>query len=80
MAMFIPLVNWVTKHDRITFFSKGGDGVISMKRFAAFALLCAVGCGGDTKSTPVKDLNKQLPPAPMGAGGKKSNSPAMSEK
>jgi len=47
-----------------------------MKRFAAFALLCAVGCGGDTKSTPVKDLNKQLPPAPMGAGGKKSNSPA----
>jgi len=54
--------------------------VISMKRFVAFALLCAVGCGGDTKSTPVKDLNKQLPPAPMGAGGKKSNSPAMSEK
>lgn len=57
--------------------------MISTKRIAAFALLCAVGCGGDTKSTPVKDLNKQLPPAPMGAGGGKKaagGSPSTSER
>lgn len=58
--------------------------MISMKRVAAFALLCAVGCGGDTKSTPVKDLNKQLPPAPMGAGGggakKDTSNPGMVER
>ena len=47
--------------------------MLLMRRFLAFGVLCALGCGGDTKSKPVTDKNKDLPPAPMGAGsGKKA--------
>lgn len=42
--------------------------MLLMRRFLAFGVLCALGCGGDTKSKPVTDLKKDLPPAPMGAG------------
>ena len=58
--------------------------MVLMRRFLAFGVLCALGCGGDTKSKPVTDL-KKLPPAPMGAGsGKKAagggSSPSAVEK
>lgn len=58
--------------------------MVLMRQFLAFGVLCALGCGGDTKSKPVTDLEKKLPPAPMGAGSGKAagggSSPSAVEK
>ncbi len=56
--------------------------MVLIRRIAFLGVLCAMGCGGDTKSKPVTDLKKPLPPAPMGAGSGKTagSSPSAVEK
>ncbi len=56
--------------------------MVLIRRAVFFGVLCAIGCGGDTKSKPVTDLKKTLPPAPMGAGSGKAagTSPSAVEK
>ncbi len=46
---------------------------------AAAVVVVSSGCG-DSKTEIPKDLNKPLPPPPVGTGGKMNNFPAASEK